>query len=380
MVPQPSTKLASLKQGLAGSARISIHHQATQDSELKVLFASFPKDLAVAMSPYMARALNAVPLNQVSVADLKPKNSTTVTIRGGLLEAHTEVLQWILNCGEAGKTINYRAGYFTGFSDYAMMVLSCETLGVPYLRTQLMARMENIAAIQVHSVEVAKIFTTIQGPHKIKQMCCESIATAMWEDRCLASRKYNDLCEQEEFKEFNDGLDAHYRSLEHAYYKTPEGKADLATQKEKESRRERRKQADAERHERYVKNKEQNLKEKVARLHNAAPEDVTVQKDGNISLSIEAERVRKSQAGRSGYVRLDLGKIGVTPGAFRAKDTWSSNRQNKNHKNTDSDKKAVADKPEASSNNTQSEQPADVTTVGDLCQKFDGATLDDAQF
>lgn len=177
MAPQPVTKLSSLKLGLPHSQRIRILHQADQTSEPIVLFANFLKDLAVALCPYIARALDAVPLNQVPLSELRP-NGNAVTIKVGHAAVHTEVLRWILNYGEAGKTVNCRSFGLT-FHSIAMMALSCEQLQVAYLPAQLINTMSKICDRYVHSVEVEKVFTSIKGPHRVKTKAYESIATAM---------------------------------------------------------------------------------------------------------------------------------------------------------------------------------------------------------
>jgi hypothetical protein len=313
MAPQPVTKLACLKQGLEQSRQITVLYQAAPDSETDVLYASFPKDLAVALSPYIARALNEDPLNQSSVADLKPKPSS-VTIKGGILQAHGEVLKWIFNCGKAGKTVTWHSSQVHTFYQYAMMVLSCEKLQVAYLPAQLMNRIENIASRQVHSVEVAKIFTHINGPHKIKQVVCESIANAMWENKCQAVHAYNELCNQEKFKEFADGLDAHYKRREREFFKTPEGKAAKKEQEEKRGKAKENRQAAKER-------RENNFKRAVARRHNVEEDKITPTGKGNYTLSTQGTRVRKGQGEKPGFVKLNLASLGITTQQFRAPES-----------------------------------------------------------
>lgn len=240
-----------------------------------------------------------------------------MTIQGGSLAGHREVLRWILACGEAGQTVQYHTTKLVaGFAHYAMVVLSCERLEVPVLRAQLMARMLKIAARQVHSADVAKVFANIRGPHKIKQMVCESIAQAMWERRCQAAPAYWQLVEQEQFKEFNDGLNAHYLTLERAYSKTPAGEAKRAAQQETEK-------GQIERQELHAKMEKQSVQQQIARLHNVEPADVTVRQDGCVTLSVEVQQVRNARGGKPGYVAVDLGKLGVTPQQFRARqEPW----------------------------------------------------------
>jgi len=81
-----------LKLGLPHAVTISIYHQATEQSNKVLVHPSFPKDLAIAISGYIARALNAVPLNQVAPADLTPMPNP-VTIEGGRFESNGHVLK-----------------------------------------------------------------------------------------------------------------------------------------------------------------------------------------------------------------------------------------------------------------------------------------------
>lgn len=67
--------------------------------------------LAVALRPFMARIMNAVPLNQLSVPEIKTM-AIAVTIKGGNMQTHFEVLDRILACGEAGKMVNYHDPFF----------------------------------------------------------------------------------------------------------------------------------------------------------------------------------------------------------------------------------------------------------------------------
>lgn len=59
MARQAMTKLASLKQSLATSSTISIHYQVAPGSASTVIFATYPENLAMALCPYLAKALGA---------------------------------------------------------------------------------------------------------------------------------------------------------------------------------------------------------------------------------------------------------------------------------------------------------------------------------
>jgi hypothetical protein len=114
---------------------------------------------------------------------LKPKPDSSIVIEGGKFEFYTEVLKWILSCSEAGKTVTFRWFDPPAFFDYGLAVLSCEKLQVNVLEAKVLARMQAIVARQVHSVDVERVFTAFSGPHKSKDIVCQSIGAALWEGR-----------------------------------------------------------------------------------------------------------------------------------------------------------------------------------------------------
>lgn len=310
----PSTDLnSSIKLGLASSPIISILHQATEESEAVVIQSAFPKELAIALSGFFARAFDALPLSQIPVSELKPKSKSTVVIQGGEVESHREVLDWILSCGKAGKTVAFRWLQAPSFYHYALVFLSCEKLQVSVLQAQVLARMKDIAAVQVHSIDVERVFSSISGPHRFKDMICQSIGQAMWEKRLLAIGAYKALFKVEEYHEFKEGTDAVYEQLQKQYYKTPEGKIVKKELEEKNRKAEEKREA--------VKVcLEENFKQAVARHHNVQPSRITPTGEGRYTLSTDGRRVGKGRGGRPGFVKVDLAHLGITPHQFRASD------------------------------------------------------------
>ncbi len=65
---------------------------------------------------------------------------------------------------------------------------------------------------------------------------------------------------------------------------------------------------------------EQQVKQRSFQHHNSAPADITVHGNGHLTISTEAQRVRKAKGRRPGYVALDLGLVGVTRVRFRAQN------------------------------------------------------------
>lgn len=303
----------SLKLGLASSAKITIYHQATKDGPKFVLHQAFPKDLAIAFSTYMSRAFNAVPLSQISLSQLTPRSESTVVIKGGRLDIHREVLDWILACGKAGKTVTFRWLQVPAFYNYSLVLLSCEKLGVNVLQGQIQARMRDIAVIQVHSVDVERVFSFLSGPHPLKDMVCQSIGQAMFDGRLKAFGAYKALFEREEYRGFKEGTDAVYEKLDKQFFKTPEGKI---AKKEQEARE----QQCQEKREAAKGRREQNFKRAAARRHNVDPSRITPAGEGQYTVTTDGRRVRKGQGGRPGFVQLDLGQMGINPRQFRAAD------------------------------------------------------------
>lgn len=321
MPPLPVTKLAIIQQGLATSKKIAIFHQATEDGDEKVLmYPAFPKELAIAFSGYVAKAFNALPLSQIPASEMKPKSESQVTITGGKLEAHEEVLNWILRCGQAGKTVSFRWFQSPAFHDYGMVFFSCEKLQVNVLQAQILARMQNIAAVQVHSIDVERVFSTIFGPHKFKQMICQSIGQAMWDGRLKAAGAYKALFKKDQYAELKQGVDAAYDKLQRQYCKTPEGKANRKEQEERAQKAE-------EKDESAKQRREQKFKRAVARHHNVETANVTPTGNGGYTLSTEGRRVRKAHGAKPAFVQVELGAMGVTAQQYRAPERRAQQQQ-----------------------------------------------------
>lgn len=311
MPPMATTKLAGLKQGMANGQKIAIFHQETEGSEPVLVYEAFPKALAVAFSGYIAKAFNAVPLSQIPLSEMKPKSETQVLIKGGKQFVHEEVLYWIYSCGKAGKTVTFRWFNSPAFHDYALVYLSCQKLEVNVLQAQVQTRMRDIAAIQVHSIDVERIFTAFSGPHMFKDMVNQSIGQALWEGRLKAYGTYKALLKMKEYSEFNEGTDDVYNKLQKAYFKTPEGKVAKLEQEKKSLQAEAKRNAATQR-------RDENFKRTVARHHNVETSQVTPTGDGRYTLTTDGRTVRKPQGNRPGFVQLDLSALGVSVQQYRA--------------------------------------------------------------
>ncbi|ERF73589.1 hypothetical protein EPUS_07523 [Endocarpon pusillum Z07020] len=313
MPPMPTTKLASIKQGLPNCQKIAILHQATEDSKKVTLYPAFPKELAIVFSGYIAKAFNAVPLSQIPLAEMKPQRETQVLIEGGNAESHGEVLEWILSCGRAGKTVPFRWFNSPAFHAYGLVYLSCAKLQVNVLQAQVQARMRDIAAKQVHTLDVERVFSSLAGPHMFKDMVSHSIGQAMWDGRLQAMGAYKALFKKEEYAEFKEGVDAVYDKLLKQWHKTPEGKTAKKEQEEKDRKAE-------EKREKAKERRQANFQRAAARRHNVDPSSIKPSGSDTYTLTTDARQVRKAQDGRPGFVQLDLGTLGVSSRDFRRAD------------------------------------------------------------
>jgi hypothetical protein len=322
MPPVAATKLGGLKLGMDNGPKIEIFHQETEGSEPVVVCEAFPKALAIAFSGYIAKAFNPVPLSQIPISELKPKSTTQVLMKGGKQYVLEEVLDWIYSCGKAGKTVTFRWFSSPAFFDYALIYLACQKLEVSVLQAQVQTRMRDIAALQVHSIDVERIFTAFSGPHMFKDMVNQSIGQAMWEDRLQAYGAYKALLKMNEYSEFKAGTDAVYEKLQKAYFKTPEGKAAKMEQEKKSQEAEAKRNAATQR-------REDNFKRTVARHHNVDASKVTPTGDGRYTLTTDGRTVRKPQGNRPGFVQLNLGALGVSAEQYRAADLPALGRKEK---------------------------------------------------
>lgn len=249
-------------------------------------------------------------MSQIQLSNLKPKSESTVLIEGGKFEVHRDILDWILSCGEAGKTVIFPWFNSPAFADYGMVLLACEELQVNVLQAQVLTRMQDIVALQVHSSDVKRVFSSFSGPHKFKDMICQSIGQAMWDGRLKAMGAYKRLFSMKEYAEFKDGTDAVYGKLEKQWYKTPEGK--IAKKEKEESDRKAEEKPAAAKHRQGEK-----FKRAVAKRHNVEPSKVTRTGRKEHTISTDRRRVRKGHSGRPGFVQVDLRALGVSSRQFR---------------------------------------------------------------
>lgn len=279
--------------------------------------------MAIACSGHFAKAFNALPLSQIPLSELKPKSDSTVVIEGGRFEVYRDILAWILRCGEAGKTVTFRWLSSPCFFDYGLVLLACEKLQVNVLQAQVLIRMQDIAALQVHSVDVERVFSAIPGPHNFRDMICQSIGQAMWEGRLQAMAAYKRLFGIKEYAEFKDGTDAVYEKLEKQWHKTLEGKIAKKEKEEKDQKAEEKREAAEQR-------REQTFKRAAAKRHNVEPSQITRIGKKEYTVSTAGRQVRKGQGGRPGFVQLDLDTLGVTRREFRpAESPTLPRKQNK---------------------------------------------------
>jgi hypothetical protein len=140
--------------------------------------------------------------------------------------------------------------------------------------------MQAIVAKQVHSIDVERVFTAFSGPHKFKDMVCQSIGGAIWEERLQAFGAYNRLFKMPEYREFKEGTDNVYLTLDTRYFKTPEGKVARKEREEQVKIREKKREATKLQH-------EQDFQRAVARHHNVDPSDVKPIGNGKYTLSTD---------------------------------------------------------------------------------------------
>lgn len=320
MPSQPMTKLANIKFGLAQSKKVAILHQETDGAKATPIHSAFPKDLAMAFSGYVARAFKPVQQSEAPVAEIQSESDLSVTIKGGKFHVVYEIFKWIFECGQAGKIIPFSWLKSPAFHNYSLVLLACEELEIDSLKGQVLIRMRDIAKVQVHSTDVERVFSSFDGPHRDKDMVCQSIGQALWDGRLKAYPAYQALFRQREYQEFKNGTDAVYEKLQRQYFKTPEGKA---AKKEHDA-----KTALAKPKQETTKTgRTEIVRDTIAKSHGVAPDRVTLTGNGRYTLSADAQPVRNGQGGRPRFVKVGLGSLGVTPQQFRPAEARPASRK-----------------------------------------------------
>jgi hypothetical protein len=230
------------------------------------------------------------PLNKTPVADLLKPHRKAFIITGGRRESYRDVFEWMLFCCLLNGVRNFQ--YFKRhiFYNSATAYLSAHELGVAFLETHLMQRLENIAARQVHSEDVELIFSQIEGPHELKDMVCKSISNAIWERRLRVRHIYKELPKAKGFEEFGQGVSQVIAGLKAIKKSSPEYLAMIAEKKE---------QAKMDKW-RFEEREKKRTTKKIANKPKVPPSAVTIRGDQGYTITTQARVVNK---GKNSHLR-----------------------------------------------------------------------------
>jgi hypothetical protein len=272
----------------------------------------FPKQLAVAFSRLFRAAFP--PLTALSVADLSKPRTNSVIIDGGGIDAHRQVIAWMLACCEGGGIQRFPYFQVRRFWNLTCALESAEILQIDVLQEELWVRLSEIMRHQVHTEDIKAIYSATDKGHKLRTMIAESIAKALLERRIVARPAYITLRQDPQFKDFDDDVNDAIECMKKEHAESDEGKAVRA---EKQAIRQKAKEAAQQRYQQRKKNQQQVTAYSLAQ-HLAVPTDaVTPKKDGSFKVTVSTEVVRKGRKGHGRYAALPLRQAGVTAESFR---------------------------------------------------------------
>jgi len=274
------------------------------DSEPLVFYESFPRGVATAFAESFNKAFP--PLNKTPVGNLLKPQPKTFVIVGGRRESYREVFEWMLSCCTGRGVRSFPFIRIQSFYNYSMAYLAARELGVKFLETHLMKRLETIARLQVHSTDVEVIFSMIEGPSEFKDMVCKSIGTAIWEHRLKARYFYEELRHTEGFEEFDQGVTDVIEGLRMARKSSPEYMAMIAEKKEQAQRMKWRREEQA----------KQKTTQFIANKHRIPASSVKIRGDQGYTISTEGRVVNRGKNGRASRIAVPLASLDITRESF----------------------------------------------------------------
>lgn len=162
----------TLRRGLPLTLRTKVLYQAEPDAEIKVMFTSFPENLGLAFCSELTTS--------------RVKGHGRGFLMTGVIEAaYNEIFCWMNACADGKRVVAFPYFKEHAFFKYACVAEAAKVLGIQELVVKMEQRLEGIAAKQVHTDDVYRIFTTeCCAPYK--EMVAKSIALAIHERRVKA--------------------------------------------------------------------------------------------------------------------------------------------------------------------------------------------------
>ncbi|KAF7504702.1 hypothetical protein GJ744_001983 [Endocarpon pusillum] len=296
------TQLAKLKT----KDSLRLLWQESTGSAPETLYEFFPRKVATAFFKSFDKAF--LPLKESSVAEQLEPHPTTFVITGGRRDSYRDVLEWALSCCDGGRVRNFQSIALHQFYNYSMAYLAARRLGIDFLETQLMQRLENIARRQVHSEDVELIFSMIEGPHELKDMVCQSIGTAIWERRLRYRGLYEKLRRTEGFEGYEQGVGDVIKGLKAAKKSSPEHTAMIAEKKEQAKRMKWR----------LEEQEKRKTARDIANQYKVKPSAVTVRGTQGYTISTEGRVVNRSNYPCQRRVAVPHTNRKITSEGFRA--------------------------------------------------------------
>lgn len=201
------------------------------NSEPEILNPAFPRAVAAMFSSKWA---DLFPPMHKTPASSNTRNAypQTLTIVGGTKDSATLILRWMLSCCEGHGVQNFQRVPFSDrpFSRCFFLKETAEIMGIDHLVKEFDARMQAIAARQVHSEDIRALYLRLPANHDVLKFLAKHVATLIWNHELKNRSVYNTL--REEIPAFDQDINEVLDPLVEA--RRQEQQAEWETRRERE--------------------------------------------------------------------------------------------------------------------------------------------------
>lgn len=154
-----------------------ILYQETSDATPIVVYSQFPKLVAMHFSEKWRRLFPFYPgFSTQEIADCHPK---AITIVGGDLECHIQLLKWMLSATD-GQGLKPWPQYDFGdkpFYKYSHLRRSAQILGCVFLEDEFHLRMQALSNKRIHSDDVAAVWREVDPKSPMAEHLVQHVAS-----------------------------------------------------------------------------------------------------------------------------------------------------------------------------------------------------------
>ncbi|KLJ12385.1 hypothetical protein EMPG_12581 [Blastomyces silverae] len=165
---------------LLGGPKIRILHASSQDATPQPIYDTYPMWLATHFSDYIKDCFPAK--HEPTVARKGSNGTDTVTIYGGVAQAHLVVFRWMLACCKGARNGYARIDRLP-FAKYTRILEAAEILDVYPVQNDMWARMNRMADKQIYIDDVRMVYASFPKSTPVRMLVIRSIGDALFERR-----------------------------------------------------------------------------------------------------------------------------------------------------------------------------------------------------